>query len=1625
MNPDAPRTAQEELEIRITALLMGELPPDEAAALLAQIAADPELTALHARLRHAVDLLREARTLPEQPAPATPMKLSKERREKLLAQFRGIKALPSATTLLAPKPVATKRRRDWRWMVPMGLAASAMFIVGAAICLPASSVLRSRSRTASAKHSEYSESDLSSTIFARSGQRYLDTAVAVQEAARTEPADSRSGDGYAKLNESVLGTVAEAKSDSKWVAQRGASAAFSRDAAAMPEAHQLFAESAAPSAPAPTGAIASNGDNNRQSRGGASALYLPSVTQESEAMPGAPADRFGTTVPSAGTNWAFNGKSQATSGQTTLSLAASQPTTREYQRFPGHPATTSLSEALRSQSDSGSDKSGLYRLAPRIYGGVGRTMEAAADESKVQPPRGSEGLASTNPEPLAAGDARSSGEAVSKLAAVDKLSDLRSEISREKEARPATGKPALGRSEVAAVNSNLMFDTDGTASAYDFAIVPPTSGPAGAPQPTSAPAPVAALGDAANDMDVSAPLSTAGRVTLGKKLNAWGDNSEIAPAPKPGVELGYIGDKLAVQDGRAAGAPPALPAPIVATAAPTPAPENPTSLATAAGGVELTGERDLQRRMKVPNDSWKSSMGGGGAAIDTKAKVAAQKPVTDDFYRESDESRANGRAWGEGRKDLHEQNQKSERLDLADGPASMYRLTAPENTVTEFRRKSLGEDKNAVVDAEYSNGSLANVTAPAKAPEQKSRRFEIADGGINTWERKEVEADQKKAQWFGQTAGGFAGGLKPVARSGDVEPQSGPEKAQPDQPTDAPITFAKGMAYYATPTLDVAGKSDPGAVGKDGEKKDTDHRGLGTITVSGGTLAQIAKADDAAPTQEKRETLARFRAIIPQEKTVAAQTGPVAFEQVELSKSLADSAKKMPDVTLDDAIDLKTTPEVAEFEGFVNHGAPLQKAGNGTLNITGVARATEPQSDRNGKDAVGLHVEKGKKAYGLQRDFGGEQKLEENVSALQLATGTFQLPTIVNGGDLSGLAVDGKPAGGAKPEDAVKKKDSKRASIRGRGEELEKGVERQVQIAEQQVREQSEKVEQLQSQVKRTKELKPEQLNEAIRILNIEDPTISHGNIVADQLGGVERALATNLQIQEDKLKTLSENQNKTREKLAELQAQLAPAIPPVPQEPASETPAKPATATPPPAAEPPATPKAAEPPPVPQPEVATAENAFSTFSLNVSDVSFKLAGVSLEKGTMPEAASVRSEEFINALDYRDPEPAAGAPLAFASERARYPFAHNRDLLRISVKTAAAGRQPGRPLNLVLLLDNSGSMERADRVRILKESLTVLSKQLQPQDKLSIITFSRTPRLWADGVTGDKAAEFTNRVGEITPQGGTDLGAAMDLGYQTALKHYQVGSVNRVVLLTDGAANLGNVNPETLKQKVESHRKQGVAFDCFGVGWEGYNDDLLEQLSRNGDGRYGFINTPEAAATEFAGQLAGALRVAASDVKVQVEFNPKRVTSYRQLGYAKHQLKKEQFRDNTVDAAEIGAAESGNALYTVEVNPRGQGDIATVRVRFKVPGTSDYKEHEWAVPFTAPAPALEQSGTSLRLAATAAAFSEWLAQSPFAGDVTTDRLLGMINGIPAIYGADPRPSRLEWMIRQAKSISGR
>jgi uncharacterized protein YegL len=345
-------------------------------------------------------------------------------------------------------------------------------------------------------------------------------------------------------------------------------------------------------------------------------------------------------------------------------------------------------------------------------------------------------------------------------------------------------------------------------------------------------------------------------------------------------------------------------------------------------------------------------------------------------------------------------------------------------------------------------------------------------------------------------------------------------------------------------------------------------------------------------------------------------------------------------------------------------------------------------------------------------------------------------------------------------------------------------------------------------------------------------------------------------------------------------------------------------------------------------------------------------------------------------------------------------------------------------MSLTLLLDNSGSMERSDRREILRQALDVLSQTLSEQDKISVVSFARTARLWVDGVPGGSPGSVLEPVQKLVPQGGTNLEEALNVAYEVAQNHYLKDGVNRVILLTDGAANLGNVDPETLKQKVESERRRGVAFDCFGIGWDGLNDPMLESLSRNGDGRYAFLNDPALAGHEFAARLAGALNVAASDVKVQVEFNPGRVGNWRQIGYAKHQLTKQQFRDNTVDAAEIAASEAGNALYVIEPKESGAGPIGVVRVRFREPHTNQYQEKEWTVPYRSSIPEADESSPSMKLAMTSSLFAEWLNGNPHAGSISIGDLKRLLNGVPEIYGNDPRPQTLDRMLEQARQIGG-
>ena len=440
--------------------------------------------------------------------------------------------------------------------------------------------------------------------------------------------------------------------------------------------------------------------------------------------------------------------------------------------------------------------------------------------------------------------------------------------------------------------------------------------------------------------------------------------------------------------------------------------------------------------------------------------------------------------------------------------------------------------------------------------------------------------------------------------------------------------------------------------------------------------------------------------------------------------------------------------------------------------------------------------------------------------------------------------------------------------------------------------------------------------------------------------------------------------------------------------------------------------------------ERSAAIHPVSTFSLNVSDVSFRLAAASLAQGMLPEPASIRPEEFLNAFSYRDPFPRSDAPISVLTEQARFPYGHGQNVLRIAARAKSAGRARQTPLNLVILLDRSGSMERPDRQAIVRRALESLGDSLQNADRLSLITFAREARLWADGLPGRQARQALHSLGKLIPEGGTNLENALEVAYATAGKHFLPRGSNRVILLTDGAANLGNTDANALRSQVESRRRAGIALDCFGIGWDGYDDERLEALTRNGDGRYAFLNDVAQVEADFHRQLAGALHVSAQNVKVQITFNAERVARYRQIGYARHQLAKEDFRDNAVDAAEMANAETGTALYLLTILREGAGPIGALSLRFQDPKTKEYRELSWSIPYRQSVPEMERASAAMQLATAAGMFAEWLAGIPYSQGVSLEDLRRLIDRARSAYPLEPAVRQLENMAIQAQSLAG-
>jgi len=347
-----------------------------------------------------------------------------------------------------------------------------------------------------------------------------------------------------------------------------------------------------------------------------------------------------------------------------------------------------------------------------------------------------------------------------------------------------------------------------------------------------------------------------------------------------------------------------------------------------------------------------------------------------------------------------------------------------------------------------------------------------------------------------------------------------------------------------------------------------------------------------------------------------------------------------------------------------------------------------------------------------------------------------------------------------------------------------------------------------------------------------------------------------------------------------------------------------------------------------------------STFSADVDTASYALARRYLAEGNIPTKAQIRTEEFLNAFDPDVPAPSEGT-FAIETELApsRFSGDRSRSMLRVGIRGREVSKSERKPLSITFVIDTSGSMRENDRLELVKHAVRLLVGELNQDDSIAIVSYSNNARIVLPLTSADRGGEIEAAIYPLQPGGSTNAEAGLMLGYQVAQAGLDPTRNHRVVFLSDGVANVGQTDQDRLAQSVRQNVDAGIYLNTIGVGMNNHNDVFLEQLADKGDGVCDYIDSPKAAKRAIVERFTGAFETIASDVKIQVEFDPKQVHRYRLLGYENRAVADKDFRNDAVDAGEVGAGHQVVALYELEMVPDGSGEgpFATVRLRYKEP----------------------------------------------------------------------------------------
>ena len=452
-------------------------------------------------------------------------------------------------------------------------------------------------------------------------------------------------------------------------------------------------------------------------------------------------------------------------------------------------------------------------------------------------------------------------------------------------------------------------------------------------------------------------------------------------------------------------------------------------------------------------------------------------------------------------------------------------------------------------------------------------------------------------------------------------------------------------------------------------------------------------------------------------------------------------------------------------------------------------------------------------------------------------------------------------------------------------------------------------------------------------------------------------------------------------------------------------------------------------------PFVDTSADPLSTFALDVDTASYVVARNHLRGGVLPPLEAVRVEEFVNYFD-GGYEPAWDE---FVIDLAAAPSPFTRDgyvLLRVGVQAPEALAGSSVLDTVVVVMDRSGSMsemadfgdEPLERMQLAHKAVDVLLDGLPNGTRVGIVAYNTQVRTIFEptDVAGNRARIMQRVREQVVPEGRTNTEAGLLRGFEMALAEADAGRSVLVLLLSDGVANVGATSTEEILERIGERGDIGLS--TIGVGLGPFNDVLMEQLANSADGTYHYIDTSEQARWIFGDNLGGMLLLAARDAKIQVEFNPETVRTYRLLGFENRDIADEDFRDNTVDAGEVGLGQSATALYELELRATrgGSAELATVTLRYERPDRTSIREIERSISRAEVVGSFAAADPHFRLAVVAAEFAEVLRHSPFVDyrDLDMTVLAEESGAVARALPGDPDAAELADLIDLARQRMG-